>query len=68
MRKQQIKFLDVSTAMLEHGVAFPVVPEATEIMNVIVPTMLHNVMTETMTVEEAAADAETKIKEVLGRA
>lgn len=66
-RSEQIRFLDVGTAMLEHGIAFPVVPEATEIMNLIVPTMLHNFLTETMTIEEAAADAEVKIQEVLAR-
>jgi multiple sugar transport system substrate-binding protein len=68
LRKQQIKFLEVSTEMLQYGVPFPVVPEATEIMNVIVPTMLHNFMTETMSIDEAAADAEKKIQEVLDRA
>jgi multiple sugar transport system substrate-binding protein len=68
LRKQQIKFLEVSTEMLQHGIAFPVVPEATEIMNVIVPTMLHNALTETMSVEQAAAEAEKQIQEVLERA
>jgi multiple sugar transport system substrate-binding protein len=67
LRKSQTKFLDVSTAMLEYGIPFPVIPESTEIMNLIVPTMIHNVLTETMTIEEATADAEQKVNEVLAR-
>lgn len=67
LRKSQIKFLNVSTAMLEYGIPFPVIPESTEIMNLIVPTMIHNVLTETMTIEEATADAEQKVKDVLAR-
>jgi multiple sugar transport system substrate-binding protein len=67
LRKQEIKFLDVSTAMLEHGIPFPVIPEATEIMNLIIPTMIHNALTETMSIDEAVVDAENKINEVLAR-
>jgi multiple sugar transport system substrate-binding protein len=67
MRKQQIKFLDVATKMLEYGVAFPVIPESTEILNIVVPTMVHNALTEKMTVDQAAADAEKQIKEILAR-
>jgi multiple sugar transport system substrate-binding protein len=68
LRKQQIKFLEVSTEMLQYGIPFPVVPEATEIMNVIVPTMIHNALTDTMSVDEAVADAEEKINEIMKRA
>jgi multiple sugar transport system substrate-binding protein len=67
VRRQEIKFLDVATEMLQYGVSFPVVPQSTEIMNLIVPTMLHNIMTETMSIDEAAADAEAKIIEVMER-
>ena len=56
-RLDTIKFLDVTTSMLPNGIPFPVVPEATEIMNIIVPDMLQNALTETMTVDEAADDA-----------
>ena len=45
-RLDTIKFLDVTTSMLPNGIPFPVVPEATEIMNIIVPDMLQNALTE----------------------
>ncbi len=67
LRKSQINFLEVSTGMLEYGIPFPVIPEATEIMNLIVPTMIHNVLTETMSIDEATADAAAKVEEVLAR-
>lgn len=67
LRKSQIKFLDVATGMLEYGIPFPVIPEATEIMNLIIPTMIHNALTETMSIDEAVIDAEEKVLEVLAR-
>lgn len=67
LRKSQVKFLEVGTSMLEYGIPFPVIPEATEIMNLIVPTMIHNVLTETMSIDEAVEDAENKVNEVLAR-
>lgn len=66
-RIEQIPFLDVATSMLEYGVTFPVIPESTEILNLIVPTLIHNVLTETMTIPDALAAAETSIQEVLDR-
>lgn len=68
LRLDQIPFLEVGTEMLEYGVPFPVVPESTEIMNLIVPGMIHNVLTETMSIDEAVVDAEAKIQEVMARA
>jgi multiple sugar transport system substrate-binding protein len=65
-RLDTIKFLDVTTSMLPNGIPFPVVPEAPEIMNIIVPDMLQNALTGTMTVEEAANDAAAKVEELLG--
>ncbi|MHA3977475.1 extracellular solute-binding protein [Halovulum sp. GXIMD14794] len=64
-RLDTIKFLDVSTSMLPSGIPFPVVAESTEIMNIIIPEMLQNVMTEKMTVEEATAEAEERIQSLL---
>ena len=64
-RLDTIKFLDVTTSMLPNGIPFPVVPEATEIMNIIVPDMLQNALTETMTVDEAADDAASKIEHLM---
>ncbi len=64
-RLETIKFLDVTTSMLPNGIPFPVVPEATEIMNIIVPDMLQNALTEKMTVEEAADDAAAKVEKLM---
>lgn len=65
-RLDTIKFLDVTTSMLPSGIPFPVIPEATEIMNIIVPDMLQNALTQKMTVEEAANDAAAKVEDLLG--
>jgi multiple sugar transport system substrate-binding protein len=64
-RLEQIKFLEVTTSMLPYGIPFPVVPESTEVMNIIVPEMLQNALTETMTVEESANDAANRINELI---
>jgi hypothetical protein len=55
-RLAQIRFLDVTTSMLPSGIPFPVIPESTEIMNIIVPEMMQNALTEKMSVADAAAD------------
>jgi multiple sugar transport system substrate-binding protein len=41
-----------------------VVPESTEIMNIIIPDMLQNALTESMSVEDAANDAASQIDEL----
>lgn len=64
-RLDTIKFLDVTTSMLPNGIPFPVIPEAPEIMNIIVPDMLQNALTGKMTVEQAADDAAKKIEQLL---
>jgi multiple sugar transport system substrate-binding protein len=64
-RLDTIKFLDVTTSMLANGIPFPVIPEAPEIMNIIVPDMLQNALTGTMTVDEAAEDAAQKVRELV---
>ena len=64
-RLATIKFLDVTTSMLPSGVPFPVIPQAPEIMNIIVPDMLQNALTGKMTVDQAAEDAAAKVKEVV---
>ena len=65
-RLEQIKFLDVTTSMLPYGIPFPVLPQSPEIMNIIMPNMMQNALTEKMTVDEAADDAAKKIKDLLG--
>jgi multiple sugar transport system substrate-binding protein len=67
-RLSEIRFLEVTTSMLPYGVPFPVVPESTEIMNIIVPEMLQNALTETMSVQEAADDAAARISELISTA
>lgn len=67
-RLEQIPFLDVATSMLEFGIPFPVIPEATEIMNLIIPALLQNVLTERMTIADALAEAERAVEEVMARA
>jgi multiple sugar transport system substrate-binding protein len=67
-RLSEIRFLEVTTSMLPYGVPFPVVPESTEIMNIIVPEMLQNALTETMSVQEAADDAAARINELIAQA
>ncbi|MBI1776031.1 MAG: sugar ABC transporter substrate-binding protein [Proteobacteria bacterium] len=64
-RLAEIKFLNVTTSMLPNGVPFPVVPESSEIMNIIVPNMLQNALTQKMTVAAAADDAAKQIKGIL---
>lgn len=64
-RLDTIKFLDVTTSMLPNGIPFPVIPQAPEIMNIIVPDMLQNALTGNMTVDEAAEDAATKVKAIV---
>ena len=65
-RLDTIPFLDVTTSMLPYGIPFPVVPESTEIMNIIVPEMLQNALTDSMSVEEAANDAASQIEALRG--
>ena len=65
-RLEQIKFLSVTTSMLPYGIPFPVLPQSAEIMNIIVPNMLQNALTQKMTVQQATDDAAKKIKDVLG--
>jgi multiple sugar transport system substrate-binding protein len=64
-RLDTIKFLDVTTSMLPHGIPFPVLPQSAEIMNIIVPNMMQNALTRKMSVSEAADDAAKKIKDLL---
>lgn len=65
-RLETIKFLDVTTSMLPNGIPFPAIPEAPEIMNIIIPNMLQNALTGAMTVDEAAENAAQEISDLLG--
>jgi len=65
-RLDTIRFLENTTSMLPYGIPFPVVPQSTEIMNIIVPEMIQNALTETMSVEDAANDAAERINALVG--
>jgi multiple sugar transport system substrate-binding protein len=65
-RLAEIKFLDVTTSMLPYGIPFPVVPESAEVMNIVVPEMMQNVLTQKMSVADAADNAAKKIKDLIG--
>jgi len=55
----------VTTSMLPYGIPFPALPQAPEIMNIIVPDMLQNALTGSMTVEQAADDAAGKVEKLM---
>jgi multiple sugar transport system substrate-binding protein len=65
-RLDTIPFLENTTSMLPYGIPFPVIPEANSIMNEIVPNMLQNALTETMSVKDAADNAAAEIEGLLG--
>jgi multiple sugar transport system substrate-binding protein len=65
IRFEQIKFLNVTTEMLQYGIPWPAVPQAGEIMNIIVPEMLQNVLTEKMTPERSAEAAKAQVEKVM---
>ena len=64
-RLDTIRFLDVSTSMLPNGIPFPVLPQAAEIMNIIVPNMLQNTLTRKMTPDQAAENAAKELKALI---
>jgi multiple sugar transport system substrate-binding protein len=64
-RIEQIKFLDVTTSMLTSGIPFPVIPESSEIMNIVVPDMMQNALTGHMSVAAAADNAAKQVKDLL---
>src|SRR5260370_31604691 len=66
-RLEEIKFLEVTSSMLPYGVPFPVIPEATEIMNNTVPNMIQNALTGKMTVKQATDYAAEKIKTLIAQ-
>ena len=65
-RLDTIRFLDVTTSMLPYGIPFPALPQAPEIMNIIIPDMMQNALTGAMTVDQAAEDAAQKVKDLMG--
>jgi multiple sugar transport system substrate-binding protein len=64
-RLDEIDFLDVTSSMLPYGIPFPVIPEATEIMNITIPELLQNVLTEQMSVDDAAEQAAEEVEDIV---
>jgi multiple sugar transport system substrate-binding protein len=64
-RLDEINFLDVTSSMLPYGIPFPVIPEATEIMNITIPELLQNVLTEQMSVDDAAERAADEVESIV---
>lgn len=61
------RFWDHSAANLHAGIPFPVVPESTDMMNILIPEMMQNALTGKMTVRQAADDCAEKIKKLLAQ-
>jgi multiple sugar transport system substrate-binding protein len=51
--------------MLPNGIPFPVIPESPEIMNIIVPEMMQNALTEKMSVSDAADQAAARVEDLM---
>jgi multiple sugar transport system substrate-binding protein len=66
-REQEIKFLDVTVQMLQYGISFPTIPEASDIMNLIVPQMMQDVMTKAKTPQQAGQDAAKKVNDMIAK-
>ncbi len=67
VRESETKFLDVAIQMLQYGISFPTVPEASDIMNLIVPQMMQDVMTKNKTPQQAGQDAAKKVNDMLAK-
>ena len=66
-RVKEIKFLDVATEMMQYGISFPAIPEAADIMNLMVPQMMQDVMTKVKTPEQSAKDTAKKVNDLIAK-
>ncbi len=66
-REQDIKFLNISTEMLQYGISFPTIPEASDVMNLIVPQMMQDVLTKAKTPQQAGQDAAKKVNDMIAK-
>jgi multiple sugar transport system substrate-binding protein len=57
----------VTTENLQYGISFPAVPEANDIMNLLVPQMMQDVMTKNKTPQQAAQDAAKKVNDMIAK-
>lgn len=66
-RLNDIKFLNVTTEMLQYGISFPAIPEGADIMNLMVPQMIQDVLTKAKTPEQSAKDTAQKINDLIAK-
>ncbi len=66
-RQKDIKFLNVTTEMLQYGVSYPAVPENADIMNLIVPQMMQDVLTKAKSPEQSGKDAAKKVNDLIAK-
>ncbi|MHB8647943.1 MAG: ABC transporter substrate-binding protein [Thermomicrobiales bacterium] len=67
VRESQTPFLDVTIQMLQYGISFPTVPEASDIMNLYVPQMMQDVMTKAKTPQQSGQDTAKKINDLIAK-
>jgi multiple sugar transport system substrate-binding protein len=60
-------FLNVTTENLQYGISFPAVPEANDIMNLMVPQMMQDVMLKTKTPQQAGQDTAKKVNDLIAK-
>ena len=66
-RLREIKFLNVTTEMLQYGVSYPAIPEASDIMNLYVPQMIQDVLTKSKTPQQSAQDTAKKVNDLIAK-
>ncbi len=66
-REAETKFLGPTIEMLQYGISFPTVPEASDIMNLLVPQMMQEVMTKAKTPQQAGQDAAKKVNDLIAK-
>jgi multiple sugar transport system substrate-binding protein len=66
-RLNEIKFLNVTTEMLQYGISFPAIPEGADIMNLLVPQMIQDVLTKAKTPEQSAKDSAQKVNDMIAK-
>jgi multiple sugar transport system substrate-binding protein len=53
--------------MLQYGVSFPAIPEGADIMNLMVPQMIQDVLTKAKTPEQSAKDTAQKVNDLIAK-
>ncbi len=66
-RLNEIKFLNVTTEMLQYGISFPAIPEGSDIMNLMVPQMIQDVLTKAKTPQQSAQDTAKKVNDMIAK-